>query len=337
MRLRRTDPSNNQRDPGRKAALGKSSRWGVVLAGGDGVRLQSLTRIICGDQRPKQFCPVFGSTTLLGATLSRIAPLIAQDHTLVSLNARHKRWYAKEKQLRPSQRIVQPANRGTAPPIVHSLLSIARRDANAVVAILPCDHHYTNEPKFRTCLESAFQSAEHHPGAVILLGAQPDYPEVEYGWIEMSPTAVDAARDVHEVNRFWEKPPLDVAQTLLSGGSLWNTFVMVGSVQAFLRLIETALPELTESLGAGALWEGAETLIEDSVYQRIPSTNFSHEVLSTNPGHLLVLRLADVGWSDLGDPKRVLSTARGIGAQPSWLPAWRLSESAVRGTRAAVA
>src|SRR5256885_16340915 len=32
------------------------NRWGVVLAGGDGTRLQCLTRVIYGDDRPKQFC-----------------------------------------------------------------------------------------------------------------------------------------------------------------------------------------------------------------------------------------------------------------------------------------
>ena len=34
-------------------------RWAVVLAGGDGTRLQSLTLKIAGDQRPKQFCSFF--------------------------------------------------------------------------------------------------------------------------------------------------------------------------------------------------------------------------------------------------------------------------------------
>jgi len=39
--------------------------WAVVLAGGDGTRLQSLTLKIAGDRRPKQFCSFFGGETLL--------------------------------------------------------------------------------------------------------------------------------------------------------------------------------------------------------------------------------------------------------------------------------
>jgi mannose-1-phosphate guanylyltransferase len=44
--------------------------------------------------------------------------------------------------------VVQPANKDTAPPILHSLLSIAQLDAQALVAILPCDHHYSDEESF---------------------------------------------------------------------------------------------------------------------------------------------------------------------------------------------
>ena len=47
--------------------------WGVVLAGGEGVRLRALARQICGDERPKQYLPLFGDRTLLRETLDRIA------------------------------------------------------------------------------------------------------------------------------------------------------------------------------------------------------------------------------------------------------------------------
>lgn len=54
-------------------ALRTSERneWAVILAGGDGTRLKSLTRKIAGDERPKQFCSVLGGETLLEETQRR--------------------------------------------------------------------------------------------------------------------------------------------------------------------------------------------------------------------------------------------------------------------------
>ena len=46
--------------------------WAVVLAGGDGVRLQQLTWRLASDGRPKQFCRLLDEHTLLGATRARL-------------------------------------------------------------------------------------------------------------------------------------------------------------------------------------------------------------------------------------------------------------------------
>jgi hypothetical protein len=164
--------------------ISPGNRWGVILAGGDGMRLRPLTDLICGDNRPKQFCPLFGERTLLGQTLQRSERSISREHLLVSLSRCHSEWYLREELLRPSQRVVQPENKGTAPAIVHSLLSLAQLDDQAFIAILPSDHHYSDEQLFVSALESAFETAALRRDTVVLLGATPDYPEVEYGWIE---------------------------------------------------------------------------------------------------------------------------------------------------------
>ena len=37
--------------------------WVIVLAGGEGVRLRSLVRLVCGENRPKQCVPLLESQT----------------------------------------------------------------------------------------------------------------------------------------------------------------------------------------------------------------------------------------------------------------------------------
>ena len=303
-------------------------RWGLILAGGDGLRLRPLTKLICGDNRPKQFCPLFGQQTLLGETLRRAERSIPQTQIMVSLTRNHSNWYSQETELHPSKRVVQPANKGTAPPILHSLLSLARLDAEALVAILPCDHHYSDEQAFTSALERAFETAAERRGSVVLLGARPDGPEVEYGWIGLG-SCLYKNSDLFRVRQFWEKPVIDVARNLLENGALWNTFVMVGHVRAFLRMAQAAVPDLLAMLRSAQTWAGQETHIEDSLYARLAPVNFSGAILAAVPDKLAVLRLKNLGWSDLGDPIRAVAAVQASGSNPPWIREWKLTRKRI--------
>jgi mannose-1-phosphate guanylyltransferase len=143
------------------------------------------------------------------------------------------------------------------------------------------------------------------------LGVTPTGPETEYGWIEPQRSILAGATgSITRVSRFWEKPDLNLARELMDRGCLWNSFVMVGRVDALLELTRTALPELYSQFSKIiSTFKGlAERRALHELYSTIPTTNFSHEVLATNPENLTVLRVGDVGWSDLGEPTRVLST-----------------------------
>src|SRR5437773_10236114 len=69
--------------------LTSESLWALVLAGGDGTRLQSLTYLIAGAPIPKQYCRILGPRSLLETTLWRIAPLVATERTLAIMNRDH--------------------------------------------------------------------------------------------------------------------------------------------------------------------------------------------------------------------------------------------------------
>ena len=276
----------------------RDKRWGVILAGGDGKRLLPLTRKLSGDDRPKQFCALTGGETLLDQTLRRVLPLITDRQTLLLLTQTHERFYAGQLASVAHERLlVQPSNHGTAPAIAYSLTHIDRIDSDATVAFFPSDHHFANNQAFADHMELAFTHAEMDPERVILLGIQPDAPEESYGWIE--PGA--SLGPVSEVRTFWEKPNRRMAARLMRRGCLWNSFVMVGRARAFLAMLRRTLPELLSSfdrLQGSPLRE---------VYAAIPATNFSDEVLAARPSDLTVLPADGLGWSDLGEPQRVLS------------------------------
>ena len=306
--------------------LGPSERsahhWGVILAGGDGKRLLSLTRRITGDERPKQFCAVVGRETLLDQTRDRIRRLIRPEHTVVMLTKAHDRFFGGlASDANGSQILVQPLDRGTAPAIVYSLARLLELDPDGVAAIFPSDHHFADEDAFTADLQIAFDAAEHRPDRVILLGVTPDCPETEYGWVEPGlPLGQGLPDSVCDVARFWEKPSRSRASALMKDGCLWNSFVMVGKIVAFRDLIHRALPELMNAFESiqPTLFTSEETLAVNEVYSRIRSSNFSDEVLSISSDDLAVVRSRNIGWSDLGETKRVVSVLESKRLRPDW-------------------
>ena len=314
---------------GRRKAISSvnlTRRWGVILAGGDGIRLRPLTRFICGDDRPKQFCPLLGDSSLIQEARQRAERSIHPDQILYSVTRAHQDYYVRDLADRRSQRVVQPGNRGTAPAILSTILCISQMDPDAIVAILPCDHYYSEESAFTSALESAFAIAEKRTESIVLLGAKPKAPEVEYGWIELGDSVVGSHPGAFHVRGFQEKPPLPVAERLLRSGSLWNTFVMVGHVGAFLDMAVASVPGLLEALRSASFLLGSdsETRIAEWLYDMIVPTDFSRHVLSPGARRLVTMPLGEVEWNDLGDPDRVLSTLLSTGRDvPKWAVQWR--------------
>jgi mannose-1-phosphate guanylyltransferase len=302
-----------------KDATDMSNTWAVLLAGGDGTRLQSMTRAITGDNRPKQFVPVIGRNTLLDQTRQRVAVSIPANRTFVVVTQKHRRFYEPlANELSPNLLLEQPVNKGTAPAILYALLRVAKRSPKGIVALFPSDHFFADDEEFMSHIEVAIDAVKVQPQTVMLLGITPTAPETEYGWIEPQPSILASAeKSITRVRKFWEKPDLSLATSLMERGCLWNSFVMVGRVDALLKMTQAALPEMFDEFAA--IRPTFETTAEHEalaeLYAQMEETNFSHEVLAVRPEDLMVMRVADVGWSDLGEPNRVLSTLAQIGMQ----------------------
>jgi mannose-1-phosphate guanylyltransferase len=324
LELRSPSAKDLQREDRSPPVLERQARWAVVLAGGDGTRLQSLTLKISGDLRPKQFCSIFGGKSLLSQTWQRLGPIFRSDHTMFVLTRAHERFYRQEiLGAENSCMFVQPENRGTGVAITAAILSIIRSDIDSIVAFFPCDHYYTNEDAFASTIRSAMGFADEHPTSLVLLGAHAHYPEVEYGWIEPGQGIGDLP--LSRVNRFCEKPSLQEAQALLRRGCLWNTFVTVGRAETFLELLCAEIPDVVSSIAAALTDQDL-----DSAYRGVRTVDFSHAVLVPQPHRLLVVHDAVSGWTDLGNPTRVIDTLTRNNIEPAWLSEMRSQAEVVK-------
>ena len=310
-----------------KTLTDRRKRWGIVLAGGEGERLRPLTRLISGDDRPKQFCPLYGGMTLLEQTRRRAQQSIRPEQILFSLTRTHEDFYLQELADCPSQRVIQPRNRGTAAAILSSLLVIARKDQNATVAVFPSDHHYSSDNAIAEAVERAFDLSRRETDSVTLLGAKPDGAVADYGWIQVG-SQVPGSPDSFQIQGFHEKPAPLVARFLFDEGALWNTFVMVGKVFAFLEMICSAMPGLLKLFQEfpAVQSRGEELHMTDALYAALPSIDFSRQVLSTETQRLIVHSLGPVTWSDLGDCERALAALSREGMQPDWARTWRAAK-----------
>lgn len=300
--------------------------WAVVLAGGDGVRLRPLTRIVCGDERPKQYAPILDSRSLLRLTLDRVSLAVPPARTVIVTKRAHAGYMSKELMGgAPPSVLVQPEDRGTAAAILLAAHWVQRRDPDALLAVFPSDHYVAEESAFMAHVAEVGSFVAQEPGRCVLLGVRPMAPESGYGWIGPGePLGRIAGEPIYRVRRFWEKPSRNAAQIAFTAGCLWNTFVFVARPTTLIAAGAQHVPALSERLAALASFLGGEDepWAIQQAYALAPSADFSRAILEAAPSYLAVAKLPHVGWSDWGTPQRVVRSLCAAGITPSWLEAF---------------
>jgi len=308
---------------GRRMRTIPTPAWALLLAGGDGRRLKRLTQQIAGDPRPKQYCGIFDGETLLDRTRRRAELVTRPDQQVVVVTRAHEPYFRSlTTELAPGRLVVQPRNAGTSGGILYPLLRIRELAGNVPVAVFPSDHYVSNDGPLVAAVLHAISVAQAHPAFVVLLGVEASAPETEYGWIDPDPVPLPLPGEpAFPIRRFWEKPSLRLAQRLFERGALWNSFIMVGWVDAFLGLTRRVAPDLLAAFEPLRVAIGGprEAEVAERVYAALESSGFSERVLVPGADGLLTVRAKSVDWSDWGHPQRVMATVRRTGWQPAWL------------------
>jgi mannose-1-phosphate guanylyltransferase len=269
----------------------------LVLAGGSGTRFWPASR----KRRPKQ---VLGmgpdpSLPLIGHTLRRVASLCPESQMIVATGeALVDVTREALPQLGPSGFIAEPIARNTAPCIAWGAQIIARRDPEAVVMVLPSDHHIEDEAEFRRILGVALEAAAG--GTITTVGVKPTRAETGYGYIEAGP---ELAPGVLSVARFVEKPNEATAEGYVASGKyFWNSGMFFFRAKDMLAAVEQHLPAVHQGLQAIAAAQAqgpeAEREATHRAFASMPSISIDHGIME-KLGKLAVVP-GSFGWSDLG-------------------------------------
>jgi len=274
----------------------------LVLAGGNGSRVAGLTRDQEGRCVPKQYAVVSGGRTMIQTALGRARRLVPDDRTFVVVAREHDLWWRRELRTLPSANVViQPKNRGTAAGILLPLLRILQRHPEPRIVVLPSDHHVEDEAALETAMTQALEAVDRDAGRVVLLGATPQHPDTEYGWVVPS----RSHEDLLGLEAFVEKPERETARRLMERGALLNTAILVAGGRALVQLYTKHLPGL---LGAFAAWrdeEHGDGGALERLYETLSTHDFSREVLTPAAPELFAVPISDCGFMDLGTPARL--------------------------------
>jgi mannose-1-phosphate guanylyltransferase len=261
----------------------------VVMAGGRGTRFWPRSR----EQRPKQFLPILGEASLLRQTVDRVLPSHRPECIFIATTTDLAEATRRLLPELPAENILaEPEGRNTAPCLALALVAIARRQPEAVMAVLSADHWIGDDDRF---LEDLRVAAEHasRTHELVTFGIPPAYPETGYGYIETT-----GEGRIRQAVAFREKPPLETALTYLqSGRHFWNAGIFIWRLQDLRAELATHAPGV---LGPLEAWDRAGAKPEDlpAAYAQCEATSVDYALMEKSTRVAVVP--ATFRWSDVG-------------------------------------
>lgn len=283
--------------------------YAIILAGGVGSRFWPLSR----DDEPKQFLNnICSRRPMIEETISRITPLISRENIYIATNRMyHKRIKDSLKRLNiPAENIFfEPQAKNTLAPIGFLSQRIYRKDKDAVILALPCDHFIKSKFRFLGLAKKAITVARN--GSIVCLGIKPDRPQTGYGYIKInskfSPLAsgippqyrkslagkIQNAK-IFKVAKFIEKPNIEKAKKFLKDKRYyWNGGIFIFKAAVILEEIKRYAPQhyrIIKNLRAKK--------VRLKLWLQLKPISIDYAIMERT--QKLLLLPVDFGWVDLG-------------------------------------
>jgi len=271
----------------------------VILAGGDGTRFWPLSR----QSKPKQFLNISGNDIMVNETISRYEMVISPKNTIIVTNRSQadvlRRYLSGNV---PGNNILtEPVGRNTAACILYAALKIRKTYDEAVMAVFPSDHYFTDIKGFGYILGKACDAAASTV-KLVSIGIKPSFPATGYGYIKYNKKVnAELPKNTFEADEFVEKPSFEQAMKYVKSGEyLWNSGIFAWRVSVILECFERYLPRLYSRMMR--IYEHIGTCLEeeyiDRIYPDLQSISIDYGILERSDNILVVP--GDFDWSDIG-------------------------------------
>jgi mannose-1-phosphate guanylyltransferase len=272
----------------------------VIMAGGSGTRFWPASR----QTRPKQLLPLASGTPMIAAAVERLRGICPAENIWIVTNETQKAAVGKLLLNFPiDQILVEPEARDTAPCIAFAMATIAARDPDATLVVLPADQVIDPISEFERMFSRARALAQDGE-TLVTFGIPPTFAATGYGYVELGDAIpANTSQEVPRAfvtNSFREKPDAATAQQFLDSGKFWwnsGIFVFeIGAMQQAFAKHEPALKKATEQMTAAIQGNKPDQLTR--AFKAAPKTSIDFAVME-KAEHIAVVECTAT-WDDIG-------------------------------------
>lgn len=285
--------------------------YAVIMAGGSGTRLWPVSR----SHTPKQFHALIGTSTLIQETVTRILPVVPIKQIFVVTTAAYAQHVKKQiPELTDEQLIIEPEGRNTTAAIALATAVISKVEPEAVIAVMPADHHVGKADEFTKVCQDTFSFVAKQPQRILTIGINPTSPNTGYGYIKMGESLEKINNHkFFAVDAFLEKPDLATAQKFFDSWEyLWNGgyfFFNANTMLSYLNIHAKETRNLVNEYLNG----------NNEAYAKIKSVPIDKAIAEKLTADQLAVIPADLDWSDLGIWTTLHEIRQGIGERKNIL------------------
>lgn len=277
-------------------------RYAMIMAGGSGTRLWPMSR----RHAPKQLLPFIDGRSLLQIAGERLEGVVPAERRLVCASEAYRAQVtAAVPALQPQNWLGEPTGRDTLNAVGFAAAVLARRDPDAVFAVITSDHLITPQAEFAQRLAEGFRLVETDPTRFVTFGITPTFAATGYGYVERGEPIAGFDR-CFRAKRFVEKPDRARAEQYLASGAFsWNSGMFVFHAGRCLEAIRWFRPENAEGLAriADAWGTADQTKVVAEVYPSLPKISVDFglmEPASVDARRTIVEVPMRVNWKDVG-------------------------------------